>query len=150
MQSERELPDDAIVVRDDSADPGPFRALYRDVGNAYAWIDRLPWTDDEWRAHVTRPDIEMLVLYVRGERAGDGLRVSVTDNGSGIPGDMLEAVFERFWQVNKNDRRGAGLGLYISRCIVEAHGGKIWADSNPSEGSRFHFTLPGPRASAPL
>ncbi len=55
---------------------------------------------------------------------------------------MLEAVFERFWQVGKNDRRGVGLGLYISRCVVEAHGGKIWADSNLGEGSTFYFTVP--------
>jgi signal transduction histidine kinase len=55
---------------------------------------------------------------------------------------MLEAVFERFWQVGKNDRRGMGLGLYISKCIVESHGGRIWAESEVGKGSRFSFTLP--------
>ncbi|HEV2853719.1 MAG TPA: ATP-binding protein [Thermoanaerobaculia bacterium] len=81
-------------------------------------------------------------IRVRGERAGDELRFSISDTGSGIPGNLLEAIFERFWQVGKDDRRGVGLGLYISRCIVEAHGGKIWAESTPGEGSRLCFTLP--------
>lgn len=84
-------------------------------------------------------------IRVRGERAGDELRVSVSDTGAGIPGDLLEAVFERFWQVGKDDRRGVGLGLYISRHIVEAHGGKIWAESTFGEGSRLHFMLPAPK-----
>jgi signal transduction histidine kinase len=66
----------------------------------------------------------------------------VSDTGPGIPGDMLESVFERFWQVGKNDRRGLGLGLYISRCIVAAHGGSIWAESRMGEGSSVSFTLP--------
>ncbi|MFL6233515.1 MAG: ATP-binding protein [Thermoanaerobaculia bacterium] len=66
----------------------------------------------------------------------------VSDTGPGIPGDLLESVFERFWQAGNNDRRGLGLGLYISRCIVEAHGGSIWAESRMGEGSSFYFTLP--------
>jgi signal transduction histidine kinase len=81
-------------------------------------------------------------IRLRIERAAEQLRVSVTDTGCGIPGDMLEAIFERFWQVDHNNRRGLGLGLYISKCIVEAHGGRIWAESKPGEGSKVTFTLP--------
>lgn len=81
-------------------------------------------------------------IRVRGECAGDELRFSISDTGEGIPGNMLEDIFERFWQAGKNDRRGVGLGLYISRCIVEAHGGRIWAESKLGEGSRLCFTLP--------
>ena len=81
-------------------------------------------------------------IHLRGERKGDLLEVSLRDSGSGIPPAVLESVFERFWQVGKNDRRGLGLGLYISRCIIEAHGGKIWVDSTLGEGSCFSFTLP--------
>jgi signal transduction histidine kinase len=81
-------------------------------------------------------------ISVGGDRAGDELRFSVSDTGSGIPDSMLEAVFERFWQAGKNDRRGVGLGLYISKCIVDAHGGRIWAESKHGEGSTFYFTLP--------
>ncbi len=81
-------------------------------------------------------------INLRGERAGPELRVSVKDSGVGIPREMLEAVFERFWQVNKNDQRGLGLGLYISRCIVEAHGGRIWAESTVGKGSCFRLAIP--------
>jgi signal transduction histidine kinase len=76
------------------------------------------------------------------ERAGEEVRFSVHDTGSGIPDGMLESIFERFWQVGKNDQRGLGLGLYISRCVVEAHGGRIWAESEEGKGSRFFFTIP--------
>jgi len=80
-------------------------------------------------------------ILVRVESAGNELRFSISDTGSGIPGHMLEAIFERFWQVGKDDRRGVGLGLYISRCIVEAHGGRIWAESTLGEGSTFYVEL---------
>ena len=76
------------------------------------------------------------------EEAPGVLRFRVSDTGPGIPARMLDAVFDRFWQAGKDDRRGMGLGLYISRCIVEAHGGRIWATSKVGAGSRFHFTVP--------
>ncbi len=85
-------------------------------------------------------------IVVRGEANDEELHFSVSDTGTGIPGAMLEAVFERFWQVGKNDRRGLGLGLYISKCLVDAHGGRIWAESEVGKGSTFHVTIP---ASAP-
>jgi len=75
-------------------------------------------------------------------RAGDQLRFSVRDPGIGIPEGMRESVFERFWQVGKNDRRGVGLGLYISRSIVHAHGGVIAVDSELGKGSTFFFMIP--------
>jgi signal transduction histidine kinase len=81
-------------------------------------------------------------ISARVERSGDELRLSVSDTGCGISGDLLPAVFERFWQVGKDDRRGLGLGLYISKCIVGAHGGRIWAESELGKGSTFRFTLP--------
>jgi signal transduction histidine kinase len=66
----------------------------------------------------------------------------VKDIGQGIPPAMLEAVFERFWQVGKNDWRGVGLGLNISRFIVDAHGGNIRAECSPGQEIRMCFTLP--------
>ena len=79
---------------------------------------------------------------VRVERVGDELRFAVSDTGAGIPADQLEAVFVRFRQITKNDRRGVGLGLYISKAIVQGHGGRIWAESRIDEGSTFYFTVP--------
>jgi signal transduction histidine kinase len=81
-------------------------------------------------------------IRVHCKSVGEAFEFCVEDTGEGIPIAMLEAVFERFWQVGKNDRRGLGLGLYISRCIVEAHGGTIRAESIPGMGTRMFFTLP--------
>jgi signal transduction histidine kinase len=81
-------------------------------------------------------------VSIRALQLGDELLFSVKDTGPGIPENLLAAVFERFWQAGENDRRGLGLGLYIAKSIVEAHGGRIWAESRPGEGSTFHFTLP--------
>ena len=69
------------------------------------------------------------------------LHFSVRDTGIGIPEHALKQIFERFRQVSV-DRRGLGLGLHISKCIVEAQGGRIWAMSTVGAGSTFHFTLP--------
>ncbi len=81
-------------------------------------------------------------IVVRLDRADDELRFSVRDTGIGIPPGHLDTVFERFRQVTPQDRRGVGLGLYISRCIVQGHGGRIWAESESGGGSTFCFTLP--------
>jgi signal transduction histidine kinase len=81
-------------------------------------------------------------IRVQVERREGELRLTVTDTGVGIPPHLLERIFERFWQVGVNDRRGLGLGLYISRSIVEAHGGRIWAESADGAGSTFFVTLP--------
>jgi signal transduction histidine kinase len=81
-------------------------------------------------------------VVVRLERTGDELAFAVIDTGIGIAEDRLEDIFERFLQVDATDRRGLGLGLYISKCIVQGHGGRIWAESRLGEGSAFHFTLP--------
>jgi signal transduction histidine kinase len=81
-------------------------------------------------------------VIVSVDQSGNEIRFSVRDTGPGIPSDQLEAVFERFLQVQKNDRRGVGLGLYISKCIVQGHGGRIWVESRIGEGSNFCFTIP--------
>ena len=70
---------------------------------------------------------------------------SVHDTGRGIPPDQLQTIFERFSQVDASDARekgGTGLGLAIAQEIIEHHGGRIWANSTPEEGTTFSFTLP--------
>jgi PAS domain S-box-containing protein len=67
--------------------------------------------------------------------------VSVTDAGRGMTADQLTHAFDRFWQSSRTDRQGAGLGLAITKGIVEAHGGRIWVESVPGSGSTFYFTL---------
>jgi signal transduction histidine kinase len=78
------------------------------------------------------------------EERTDEIEFSVRDNGSGIDAEQLESIFERFSRGAHADGRGFGLGLYIARRIVEAHGGTIRAHSEPGNGSAFHFTLPRP------
>lgn len=81
-------------------------------------------------------------VLVSVECVGDEIRFSVKDSGVGIPADRLTTVFERYKQLHPNDRRGVGLGLYISKSIVHGHGGRIWAESEAGKGSTFYFTLP--------
>lgn len=70
------------------------------------------------------------------------IEISVTDNGPGIPEEKKLKIFERFSQLRSNDRRGLGLGLFISKWIVEAHKGRLWVASDVGKGSTFSFTLP--------
>jgi signal transduction histidine kinase len=81
-------------------------------------------------------------VVIRLEAPRGLIRFCVSDTGVGIPASMLEAIFERFWQAGENDRRGMGLGLYISKSIVDAHQGRIWAESEMGKGTCVYFTLP--------
>ena len=81
-------------------------------------------------------------VSVSAERNGDDVCFSVADEGPGIPADRLETIFDRFSQGSRLDRKGLGLGLYIAKRIVDAHGGRIWVDSEVGRGSTFQFTLP--------
>ena len=73
----------------------------------------------------------------------DAVLFTVTDTGPGIPADQLPHVFQRYWQPpGKQAAAGTGLGLYIAQRIVEAHGGRLWAESTVGVGTRFMFTLP--------
>jgi signal transduction histidine kinase len=81
-------------------------------------------------------------IRIRVARADNFCQVSVADTGVGIPNSELTGIFERFRQLNPSDHTGLGLGLYISQWIVEAHGGRIWAESEVGVGTTLHFTLP--------
>jgi PAS domain S-box-containing protein len=70
----------------------------------------------------------------------------VADTGCGIAPENLPRVFDRFWQATRSGRHGAGLGLPITKGIVEAHGGRIWVESTVSTGSTFYFTIPKAQA----
>ena len=82
---------------------------------------------------------------VTAQEQDNRVRVSVADTGEGIPPQDLPNIFERFYRVDKSRTRatgGSGLGLTIAKRLVEAHGGKIEAQSEPGKGSRFSFTIP--------
>jgi len=81
-------------------------------------------------------------VSVGAQGRGRDLVVWVKDNGPGIAPDQLTHLFDRFWQASKTDRRGTGLGLTICKGIVEAHGGKIWAESALGAGTSMFFSIP--------
>ena len=91
------------------------------------------------------PDGGQITLVA--ERAGDGVRLIVRDTGSGIPGEHLSRVFDRFYKVDASRtdpyaKSGSGLGLSIVKAIVERHGGTVSAANLPSGGAEFTLTLP--------
>ena len=79
------------------------------------------------------------------EGSDDVIRVSVQDNGPGMPAEAQEHAFDRFWRADSarnRDQGGSGLGLAICKGIVEAHNGRIWVESDPGFGASFIFELP--------
>lgn len=81
-------------------------------------------------------------VVLRCRNIGTETMFTITDSGPGIAPEDLGRLFEKFWQRRRTDKRGVGLGLSIARGIVEAHGGRIWAESTVGVGSTFYFTLP--------
>jgi len=85
------------------------------------------------------PDAPIIIIL---QQVGQNLLVSFMDRGPGIPQESLPLIFERFYRVRSEKATGTGLGLYICRQIIEAHRGKIWAESNPGQGTTFFIELP--------
>ncbi len=101
-----------------------FQVLSNLVGNAIKFTPRLG------------------TVGVHATTVGDEIVFTVRDSGEGIPKEHLPHVFDRYWTVKEGNPTGTGLGLYITQGIVEAHGGRIVAESEPGRGSEFRFTVP--------
>ncbi|MBX3020032.1 MAG: GAF domain-containing protein [Bdellovibrionales bacterium] len=102
-----------------------FQVLSNLIGNALKYI----------------PTHGALRLDVRGQ-GREWLEFSVEDSGPGIDAEYLPHLFDRYWQPRESAKKGAGLGLFIAKQIVQAHGGDIWVHSETGKGSRFTFTIP--------
>jgi signal transduction histidine kinase len=76
------------------------------------------------------------------KRAASEIVFEVADTGPGISPEQMTHLFDHFWQANRADRRGVGLGLPIAKGIIEAHGGRIWAESDLGSGSHFFVSIP--------
>jgi signal transduction histidine kinase len=85
-------------------------------------------------------------VRVSGQVRPEHVVVCVQDQGSGIPPGDIPHIFDRFYRAGETARtiKGAGLGLYLTRAILEAHGGSIWVDPKYAEGARICFSLPRP------
>ena len=81
-------------------------------------------------------------IVLRSGLAGDAAVISVSDTGPGIPTLHMSRIFDRYYQAPSAERSGVGLGLFIAKGIVTAHGGRIWGESKPDSGSTFSFTIP--------
>ena len=88
-------------------------------------------------------EVEIITRYAQ-EQEDEGIYLTVADNGPGLPGDLTERIFDRFYQVDGGRERsssGVGLGLAICRGFVEAHGGRIWAENRTENGSGAIFSI---------
>jgi len=107
--------------------------------------DRLIQVFDNLLSNAIKFSPDGGTITVRVHDAGEVLQAEVSDTGIGIPADKLDRIFERFYQVNGSSKRrfgGTGLGLAIVKRIVEAHGGRVWVESQLGKGSTFYFTIP--------
>jgi len=143
------LPRLAKSVIDDIANHAPRHRFLVDFPQGFPIVD----ADPRRIVQVLRNLLDNAVKYsphgglvvVRGEVHGEEIVVSVADQGGGIAPEDLNRLFEKFFRVKSGLGRhvvGSGLGLPISRTIVESHGGHIWAESQLGQGTTFFFTLP--------
>src|SRR5699024_1517009 len=115
--------------------------------NCFVWIDRDQLTQvlDNIISNAIKYSPDGGRITCRIEKQKGRMVVSVKDEGIGIAYDKVEKIFERFYRVDKARTRqfgGTGLGLAITREIIEAHYGKIWANSKENKGTTIYFTLP--------
>ncbi len=131
-------------------------ALLRSEADRHAVVMRTELTADLPSVSADRVQLQQVLMNLMlngmeamGERGGEltistrpeggVVRVSVTDTGMGIPAESMDHIFNAFFTTKTG---GTGMGLAISRTIIESHGGRLWATVNPDRGATFHCTLP--------
>lgn len=117
-------------------------ALPEDLPNIRADSNKITWVLTNLISDALRYVHEGGHIQVSAKRIGRHVHLSVRDDGPGIPQEYHERIFQKFVQVKGREAGGTGLGLAICKEIVRAHGGTIWAESEPGQGSTFVFTVP--------
>jgi PAS domain S-box-containing protein len=115
-----------------------------DVGEAWGDRDRILQALGNLVENALRltPRDGEVEVSAKLSTLGGGIHISVSDTGPGISPEDQERLFDRFWQVSRKDKLGAGLGLSIAKGIVEAHGGRVWVESQAGQGSTFWLSIP--------
>jgi signal transduction histidine kinase/HAMP domain-containing protein len=145
--SSKALVEGAVAVRENSASEAGVE-LRAEIGEpvlpVLADAERVGLIFDNLIGNAVRHSPRGGEVTVRAEPNGKEVRFEVSDHGEGIAPEYRERIFEKFFRVPGTKGEGIGLGLYISREIVRAHGGEMGVQSEPGKGARFWFTLPVP------
>ncbi|MBV8162202.1 MAG: sensor histidine kinase, partial [Acidimicrobiia bacterium] len=123
----------------------PNRPISVDTPDQHAWVradpERVQQVLTNLLDNASKNSAPEAPIDIRVEMAEGEVRVSVADRGAGIPTDEVSRVFDKFVRGRATDTRGTGLGLYICKRIIDAHGGRIWAASEPGS-TTLTFALP--------
>lgn len=132
------------LARAGAQDAGPTLAVAASASDTPVWADyaRLLQVLDNLITNAIKFSARGGGIVVDAVAMASEVSFSVSNTGAGIPSDHLPHVFERFWQKEHGDRRGAGLGLAIVQGIVESLGGRVWAESTLGVATTFFFTVP--------
>ena len=147
-QAEQELRENALERASRLLEKSGHRTHVRHLsgdGSVLADPERIEQVLFNLLDNSSRYSTKGSTIRVETEFHGESAQVSVIDHGEGIPEDQLEEIFEPFQRgetAATSRTRGTGLGLAVSRAIIEAHGGRIWAESAPGRGATLIFTLP--------
>ncbi len=113
-------------------------------GHVFCDRDRILQVLSNLLSNAVKFTPEQGAVLIRTKVRDNAVLISVCDTGPGIPSEKISTVFERYEQLKSKNRTGLGLGLYISKTLLEAHGGKIWVESKIGQGTQFYFTIPMP------
>ena len=114
-----------------------------DMPAVQADFSKITWVLNNLLSNAIKYTKDGDSILVKAYTGDECAVISVIDTGMGIPEEFIDTIFERFIPIKEYDIevRGSGVGLAVSKEIVNAHGGRIWCESRPFEGSKFSFTL---------
>jgi signal transduction histidine kinase len=114
-----------------------------DLPPVYADYDRLERIVTNLVSNALKYSDPDAPVLVQARRQENEVVIAITDRGKGIAAEIIPHLFDRFYRAPGEEKtEGVGLGLYITKMLVDAHGGRLWVESTVGQGSTFYFTLP--------